>query len=77
MINKDETHMIDNNHKHLWNEDLIDPGEPGGDKIQMVFSSWPVLFQSGIYDGDMIISRDYTQPDKAGSFGFELTNLFQ
>jgi len=41
----------------------------------MVLSSWPVLFQPGIYDGDMIIGRDYLQPDQAGSFGFELTNL--
>ncbi|NJK87728.1 MAG: hypothetical protein HC906_18875 [Bacteroidales bacterium] len=32
---------------------------------------------SGIYDGDMIIGKDYTQPDKAGSFGLELVKLYK
>lgn len=32
---------------------------------------------SGIYDGDMVIGKDYTQPDKAGSFGIELINLYK
>jgi len=35
------------------------------------------LVYSGIYDGDMIIGRDYTQPDKAGSFGIELIHLYK
>ncbi len=35
------------------------------------------LAYSGIYDGDMVIGRDYTQPDKAGSFGNELINLYK
>jgi hypothetical protein len=35
------------------------------------------LIYSGIYDGDMVIGKDYTQPDKAGSFGLELINLFK
>jgi hypothetical protein len=29
----------------------------------------------GFYDGDMILGRGYTQPDKAGSFGWELLNM--
>jgi hypothetical protein len=33
------------------------------------------LSYSGIYDGDMIIGEYYTQPDKAGSFGWELINM--
>jgi hypothetical protein len=33
--------------------------------------------ESGIYDGDMIIGKGYTQPDKAGSFGFELLHLYK
>lgn len=33
--------------------------------------------ESGIYDGDMIIGLGYTQPDKAGSFGFELVHLYK
>jgi hypothetical protein len=35
------------------------------------------LVYSGIYDGDMIIGKDYTQPDKAGSFGIELLRLYK
>ncbi|MEP7279898.1 MAG: hypothetical protein ABI813_14705 [Bacteroidota bacterium] len=35
------------------------------------------LAYSGIYDGDMVIGRNYTQPDKAGSFGNELINLYK
>ncbi|MEO8765245.1 MAG: hypothetical protein ABI416_13195 [Ginsengibacter sp.] len=35
------------------------------------------LLYSGVYDGDMIIGRDYTQPDKAGSFGIELLHLYK
>lgn len=33
--------------------------------------------ESGIYDGDMIIGKGYTQPDKAGSFAFELVHLYK
>ena len=47
-------------------------------------SEWPDLpypynmdVESGIYDGDMIIGKGYTQPDKAGSFGFELLHLYK
>jgi hypothetical protein len=35
------------------------------------------LIYSGVYDGDMVIGKDYTQPDKAGSFGFELVQLYK
>ena len=35
------------------------------------------LIYSGIYDGDMITGKGYTQPDKAGSFGYELINLYK
>ncbi|MDX2186397.1 MAG: hypothetical protein SFV32_05665 [Opitutaceae bacterium] len=30
-----------------------------------------------IYDGDLVLGKDYTQPDKAGEFGFELVTLFK
>ncbi len=33
--------------------------------------------ESGIYDGDMILGKNYLQPDKAGSFGFELVHLYK
>ncbi|MEP6595623.1 MAG: hypothetical protein ABJA71_06730 [Ginsengibacter sp.] len=35
------------------------------------------LVYSGVYDGDMIIGKNYTQPDKAGSFGIELLHLYK
>ena len=35
------------------------------------------LIYSGNYDGDMIIGKGYTQPDKAGSFGSELINIYK
>jgi len=47
-------------------------------------AAWPdipypynTLLYSGIYDGDMIIGKYYTQPDKAGSFGLELVHLYK
>lgn len=35
------------------------------------------LIYSGIYDGDMVIGPGFTQPDKAGSFAFELVKLYK
>ncbi len=32
---------------------------------------------SGLYDGDMILGKGFTQPDKAGSFGWELLKLYK
>ncbi|MFC2087244.1 hypothetical protein ACFLSA_03660 [Bacteroidota bacterium] len=47
-------------------------------------SAWPFLpypyntdVHSGIYDGDMENGKGYLQPDKAGSFGYELVNLYK
>ncbi len=47
-------------------------------------AAWPdipypynTLIYSGIYDGDMVIGKYYTQPDKAGSFGHELVQLYK
>jgi hypothetical protein len=46
-------------------------------------AAWPnipypynTLIYSGIYDGDMVIGKGFTQPDKAGSFGLELVKLY-
>ena len=36
-----------------------------------------ILVYSGIYDGDMIIGKNYMQPDKAGSFGIELLQVYK
>lgn len=35
------------------------------------------LVYAGTYDGDMVIGKDYTQPDKAGSFALELVHLYK
>jgi len=47
-------------------------------------SKWPdipypynTLLYSGVYDGDMVIGKNFTQPDKAGSLGIELVYLFK
>lgn len=47
-------------------------------------AKWPNLpfpyntyIYSGIYDGDMKSGKDILQPDKAGSFGFELVHLYK
>jgi hypothetical protein len=55
-----------------------------GHSLSPADSKWPdlpypynMVIHSGIYDGDMILGKDYLQPDKAGSFGYELTNLFE
>jgi hypothetical protein len=47
-------------------------------------SVWPnlpypynMVVESGLYDGDMILGKDYLQPDKAGSFGYELVHLYK
>ena len=47
-------------------------------------AAWPdipfpynTFIYSGIYDGDMVIGKDYTQPDKAGSFGIELLQFYK
>ena len=47
-------------------------------------AKWPnipfpynTMVYSGMYDGDMVIGKDFTQPDKAGSFGWELVKLYK
>ncbi len=47
-------------------------------------ASWPdipypynTFVYSGNYDGDMILGKGFTQPDKAGSFGIELLRLYK
>jgi len=39
--------------------------------------SYNNLIYSGLYDGDMVLGKDFIQPDKAGSFGFELVKLYK
>lgn len=48
-----------------------------GDKWPDIPYPYNMNVESGIYDGDMILGINYTQPDKAGSFGYELVRLYK
>jgi len=39
--------------------------------------SYNTLLYSGKYDGDMVLGKNYLQPDKAGAFGIELVKLYK
>jgi hypothetical protein len=52
---------------------LSDPG----DKWPYIPYPYNTEVHSGKYDGDMRNGKGITQPDKAGSFGHELVNLFK
>jgi hypothetical protein len=52
--------------------------------LSLATDEWPYLpypynteIHSGKYDGDMRNGKGITQPDKAGSFGYELINLYK
>jgi hypothetical protein len=47
-------------------------------------ASWPdipypynTLVLSGVYDGDMILGKDFSQPDKAASFAWQLLQFYK
>ena len=55
-----------------------------GHSLSPADCQWPNLpypynmnVESGIYDGDMILGKNFLQPDKAGSFGNELIRLYK
>jgi hypothetical protein len=52
--------------------------------LSSTIAKWPAipypyntLLYSGLYDGDMVIGKNFTQPDKAGSFGYELIQMYK
>ena len=52
--------------------------------LSVASAKWPdipypynTLIYSGIFDGDMVIGKNYSQPDKAGSLGLELIHLYK
>jgi hypothetical protein len=47
------------------------------DKWPFIPYPYNTVVHSGRYDGDMRNGKGITQPDKAGSFGYELTNLYK
>ncbi|MCE1197668.1 MAG: hypothetical protein LWW85_01760 [Marinilabiliales bacterium] len=50
---------------------------PEGCKWPGIPYPYNTLTYSGVYDGDMICGKNHTQPDKAGSLGIELVNLYK
>ena len=48
-----------------------------GDKWPYLPYPYNTVIHSGIYDGDMRNGKGITQPDKAGTFGYELTSLYK
>lgn len=50
---------------------------PPGCKWPDIPYPYNTFIYSGIYDGDMIYGKGYTQPDKAGSLGIELITLYK
>ena len=50
---------------------------PAGAEWPRIPYPYNTFVYSGNYDGDMILGEGYTQPDKAGSFGFELVKLYK
>ena len=50
---------------------------PAGARWPNIPFPYNTMIYSGVYDGDMVLGKDYTQPDKAGSFGYELVKLYK
>lgn len=50
---------------------------PANAKYPNIPFPYNTMTYSGVYDGDMLLGKDYTHLDKAGSFGFELVKLFK
>jgi hypothetical protein len=48
-----------------------------GDKWPLIPYPYNTFVYSGRYDGDMILGKHYTQPDKAGSFAIELVHMYK
>lgn len=47
------------------------------DKWPNIPYPYNTMVYSGVYDGDMILGANFTQPDKAGSLGWELITLYK
>jgi hypothetical protein len=71
-----DTSLIDNM-KYMADYYLLHSLTPSGSKWPNLPYPYNMNVESGVYDGDMILGKDYLQPDKAGSFGFELVKLYK
>ena len=65
------------NMKYMADYYLANSLSSPGDEWPNIPYPYNMDVESGIYDGDMIIGKGYTQPDKAGSFGIELVHLYK
>lgn len=65
------------NMKYLADTYLERSLSASADKWPFIPYPYNTVIHSGVYDGDMRNGRDITQPDKAGTFAFELTNLYK
>jgi len=68
--------VIDNM-RYIADEYLARSLSSGSDAWPDISYPYNTAVHSGRYDGDMILGPGFTQPDKAGSFGYELVNLYK
>ena len=68
---------VKENMKFMADYYLTHSFSPAGAAWPLIPYPYNTLVYSGIYDGDMVLGEGYTQPDKAGSFGFELVRLYK
>jgi hypothetical protein len=69
--------QVKENMKFIADYYLLHSLSPADAKWPYLPYPYNTLQYSGIYDGDMIIGKGYTQPDKGGSFGWELIKLYK
>jgi hypothetical protein len=67
--------LVKDNMKFIADYYLTHSLSPSNAKWPNIPFPYNTLLYSGYFDGDMVIGKDYTQPDKAGSFGWELIKL--
>jgi len=70
-------HVIVENMKYLADTYLNHSLSDSIDKWPYIPYPYNTVIHSGKYDGDMRNGKGITQPDKAGSFGYELVNLYK
>ena len=65
------------NMRYMADEYLVRSLSDSSAKLPYLPFPYNTELLSGKYDGDMILGKGITQPDKAGSFGHELITLFK
>ncbi len=68
---------IVNNMRYMADEYLARSLSDSSAKLSYLPYPYNTDLLAGKYDGDMILGKGITQPDKAGSFGHELVNLYK